>query len=151
MDEDGDGYNDNAPDHDADGIPNALDPDFAGARNGQGMPGFVDLDGDGINDNVMNNRRGGRQNAAGSAVGQQSPQGNGMQGGDGIGPGNSNPRDSRGRPQDTPGYQDNSENQNGESNPNRPGNPADPPGQGNPGGPNGGSGSSQGGQGNNQN
>ena len=28
IDEDGDGYNDNAPDHDGDGIPNGLDPDW---------------------------------------------------------------------------------------------------------------------------
>lgn len=28
IDEDGDGFNDNAPDHDGDGIPNGIDPDF---------------------------------------------------------------------------------------------------------------------------
>jgi len=28
IDENGDGYNDNAPDHDNDGIPNGLDPDW---------------------------------------------------------------------------------------------------------------------------
>lgn len=28
IDLDGDGYNDNAPDHDGDGIPNGLDPDW---------------------------------------------------------------------------------------------------------------------------
>lgn len=28
VDKDGDGYNDNAPDHDGDGIPNGLDPDW---------------------------------------------------------------------------------------------------------------------------
>lgn len=53
IDEDGDGYNDNAPDHDGDGIPNGLDPDWqklnAEKRNRQR---FVDLDGDGINDNL---------------------------------------------------------------------------------------------------
>ncbi len=48
VDADGDGYNDNAPDHDGDGIPNGLDDDFLGA----GKKGFVDLDGDGINDNA---------------------------------------------------------------------------------------------------
>ncbi len=48
VDLDGDGYNDNAPDHDGDGIPNGLDPDY---RKGK-MRGFVDLDGDGINDNA---------------------------------------------------------------------------------------------------
>jgi hypothetical protein len=50
IDLDGDGFNDNAPDHDGDGIPNGLDPDYQG-------PGkrhkFVDLDGDGIDDNLM--------------------------------------------------------------------------------------------------
>ncbi|HKJ68586.1 MAG TPA: hypothetical protein VKA68_11565 [bacterium] len=54
IDEDGDGFNDNAPDHDGDGIPNGMDEDYEaigrGARNaGQG---FVDADGDGINDNA---------------------------------------------------------------------------------------------------
>jgi len=53
IDEDGDGYNDNAPDHDGDGIPNGLDPDWQKQneekRNRQR---FVDLDGDGINDNI---------------------------------------------------------------------------------------------------
>ena len=53
IDEDGDGYNDNAPDHDGDGIPNGLDPDWQKLneekRNRQR---FVDLDGDGINDNL---------------------------------------------------------------------------------------------------
>ncbi|WP_456427307.1 hypothetical protein [Rhodocaloribacter sp.] len=52
VDENGDGYNDNAPDHDGDGIPNGLDPDYQGARRMGGARGFVDLDGDGINDNA---------------------------------------------------------------------------------------------------
>ena len=49
VDEDGDGFNDNAPDDDGDGIPNGLDPDYMG---GQNRKGFIDLDGDGINDNA---------------------------------------------------------------------------------------------------
>ncbi len=55
IDLDGDGYNDNAPDADGDGIPNGLDPDYTGpkTRAGHGAKGFVDLDGDGINDNAM--------------------------------------------------------------------------------------------------
>ncbi len=55
VDENGDGYNDNAPDEDGDGIPNGLDPDYTGAkmRKGHGSKGFVDLDGDGINDNAL--------------------------------------------------------------------------------------------------
>jgi len=59
IDEDGDGYNDNAPDHDGDGIPNGLDPDWRKIKKGKGMQKgkdkkrrFIDLDGDGINDNV---------------------------------------------------------------------------------------------------
>ena len=32
VDKDGDGYNDNAPDHDGDGIPNGQDPDYDGAK-----------------------------------------------------------------------------------------------------------------------
>jgi len=55
IDEDGDGYNDNAPDHDGDGIPNGQDEDYTGAKNrkGNGNRGFVDADGDGINDNAV--------------------------------------------------------------------------------------------------
>ncbi len=55
VDENGDGYNDNAPDADGDGIPNGLDPDYTGAkvRAGNGARGFIDLDGDGINDNAL--------------------------------------------------------------------------------------------------
>ena len=71
VDENGDGYNDNAPDADGDGIPNGQDPDYvkpgdgtgksaanAGkgfgkpADKGKGTKGFVDENGDGINDNA---------------------------------------------------------------------------------------------------
>ena len=55
VDKDGDGYNDNAPDHDGDGIPNGQDPDYTapGEQTGrQAEKGFVDEDGDGINDNA---------------------------------------------------------------------------------------------------
>jgi hypothetical protein len=54
VDENGDGLNDNAPDHDGDGIPNGQDPDYDGAkaRKGNGAKGFVDENGDGINDNA---------------------------------------------------------------------------------------------------
>lgn len=54
VDEDGDGYNDNAPDHDGDGIPNGLDPDY---KPGDRKKGFIDLDGDGINDNAAFGRK----------------------------------------------------------------------------------------------
>lgn len=48
VDLNGDGYNDNAPDHDGDGIPNGMDDDYTSRHGGRG---FVDADGDGINDN----------------------------------------------------------------------------------------------------
>ncbi|MBD3225379.1 MAG: hypothetical protein GF313_11650 [Caldithrix sp.] len=50
VDEDGDGFNDNAPDHDGDGIPNGLDEDFKGHGKERHRE-YIDLDGDGINDN----------------------------------------------------------------------------------------------------
>ncbi len=58
VDENGDGYNDNAPDHDGDGIPNGLDPDWHKLHKGKGKGKgqkhkFVDLDGDGINDYIQ--------------------------------------------------------------------------------------------------
>ena len=56
IDKDGDGYNDNAPDHDGDGIPNGLDSDWQKLKIEKGKKKrlrFVDLDGDGINDNIQ--------------------------------------------------------------------------------------------------
>lgn len=55
VDTDGDGYNDNAADHDGDGIPNGMDDDYTGAKNHNGNHprGFVDANGDGINDNAL--------------------------------------------------------------------------------------------------
>ena len=52
VDKDGDGYNDLAPDHDKDGIPNGQDPDYVkpGTGGKRGPKGFVDENGDGIND-----------------------------------------------------------------------------------------------------
>lgn len=58
VDEDGDGYNDNAPDHDGDGIPNGLDPDWIKLQKKEKREEarrFVDLDGDGIDDNIQKN------------------------------------------------------------------------------------------------
>ncbi len=46
VDEDGDGFNDLAPDADGDGIPNGQDEDYEGP----GRMKFIDEDGDGIND-----------------------------------------------------------------------------------------------------
>ncbi len=56
VDANGDGYNDNAPDHDGDGIPNGVDPDYTGAKAQKGKRAFVDLNGDGINDNAVQAR-----------------------------------------------------------------------------------------------
>lgn len=52
VDEDGDGYNDNAPDHDGDGIPNRFDQDWKKLQKKTKKP-FVDLNGDGVNDNLQ--------------------------------------------------------------------------------------------------
>jgi len=54
QDANGDGFNDNAPDQDGDGIPNGKDADYEGSktRAGKGKGGFVDANGDGINDNA---------------------------------------------------------------------------------------------------
>jgi hypothetical protein len=58
VDKNGDGYNDNAPDDDGDGIPNGLDPDYVKKKKRKTMKDlpFIDLDGDGINDNLQINR-----------------------------------------------------------------------------------------------
>lgn len=55
VDENGDGFNDNANDADRDGIPNGQDADYTGpkSRKGKNSKGFVDADGDGINDNAI--------------------------------------------------------------------------------------------------
>ena len=68
IDENGDGYNDNAPDFDGDGIPNGLDSDYTPVNDGTGtraghlgenrfghgvrVGGFIDENGDGFNDNA---------------------------------------------------------------------------------------------------
>ena len=53
VDENGDGFKDNAPDADGDGIPNGRDEDYTGAKNRNNGKGFVDLNGDGLNDNAF--------------------------------------------------------------------------------------------------
>ena len=84
IDKDGDGYNDNAPDHDGDGIPNGLDPDWQKLKQEQKKKQkrrFVDLDGDGIDDNLMKeeSKEMGKQQMQnrerGSAMGKQSQNG----------------------------------------------------------------------------
>lgn len=84
VDKNGDGYNDNAPDDDGDGIPNGLDPDYTGPKLQRNK--FVDLDGDGINDNAGKSKRGGKVSkggygAANSGVGTANETGaQGMKG-----------------------------------------------------------------------
>jgi hypothetical protein len=86
VDEDGDGYNDNAPDSDGDGIPNGMDKDFVkGDRAGKG---FIDEDGDGIND--LRKGRGekmGQGNGQGKAKGKNKGKMNGSGNGKGQGKG----------------------------------------------------------------
>ncbi|MDP3582193.1 MAG: hypothetical protein Q8S39_09685 [Ignavibacteria bacterium] len=98
VDKNGDGYNDNAPDADGDGIPNGVDPDYTGAKVQKNK--FVDLNGDGINDNAGKGKKGsksgkgglgaagkgmknGTQNCTptGTQTGTQSGTGNGYRGG----------------------------------------------------------------------
>ena len=51
VDANKDGINDNAQDHDGDGIPNGQDPDYLKLNPNAGKgKGFVDADGDGVND-----------------------------------------------------------------------------------------------------
>lgn len=63
VDRNNDGYNDNAPDHDGDGIPNGLDSDYLKERKGKSANKlqYIDRDGDGINDNLQFNRFKGRK------------------------------------------------------------------------------------------
>jgi len=54
IDSDGDGYNDNAPDHDGDGTPNVIDPDWQALQSGKKKKNndYIDLNGNGINDYI---------------------------------------------------------------------------------------------------
>jgi hypothetical protein len=47
IDEDGDGFNDLAPDADGDGIPNGLDPDYERPQDGEGLGNRYGFDGEG--------------------------------------------------------------------------------------------------------
>ncbi|MCK9280533.1 MAG: hypothetical protein M0P71_07930 [Melioribacteraceae bacterium] len=80
VDANGDGFNDNAPDHDGDGIPNGVDPDYTGSKFQKGKRAFIDLNGDGINDNAGQ----GRQNKGKGTKGKFGP-GNGT-GNQGVAP-----------------------------------------------------------------
>ncbi len=77
VDADGDGYNDNAPDDDGDGIPNGLDPDYVKEKH---KKGFRDMNGDGIDDRLqpeMNRHGKGRMSGAGR---HGRPEGKGIDG-----------------------------------------------------------------------
>lgn len=63
VDNNGDGYNDNAPDDDGDGIPNGVDPDYTGPKLQRNK--FIDLNGDGINDNAGKGKRNGKSGKGG--------------------------------------------------------------------------------------
>jgi len=106
IDLNNDGYNDNAPDDDKDGVPNGLDADYVKGANAKGT-GFVDLNGDGINDNAgpKGNGKGkkakvgdcttpGAQAGKGSKMNGQGNaakgQGNGTKAGNGSGSGSGN-------------------------------------------------------------
>ena len=101
IDLNGDGFNDNAPDADGDGIPNGQDADYTGSKNrkGNGSRGFVDLDGDGINDNALDSDGDGIPNGQDpdfvrpmDGTGNGNGQGNGLgqRNGNGNGSGNCN-------------------------------------------------------------
>ena len=89
IDEDGDGYNDNAPDHDNDGIPNGLDPDWQkekGQTDNKKRWRYIDLDGDGINDNLQGDQKAlmpesqkGLQQQKGTSIEGQENRRNGQQ------------------------------------------------------------------------
>ena len=100
VDANKDGYNDNAPDIDGDGIPNGRDEDYTGAKNRKNGKGFVDLNGDGLNDNAFDADGDGIPNGQDpdfvrpqDGTGQQNRQGKNTQtkfGGNKYGPGNGN-------------------------------------------------------------
>ncbi len=92
VDKNGDGYNDNAPDHDGDGIPNGVDPDYTGPKYQKGK--FVDLNGDGINDNAVRGKGKHGNKATMKGFGPSNGTGNngvGPKDGTGNGPGTCNP------------------------------------------------------------
>ena len=98
VDANGDGINDNAPDHDGDGIPNGQDPDYVPVNPDQGkrFGGFVDEDGDGINDRMQDADGDGipncqdpdwvkPQDGSGNKFGQRDGKGHGQMGQKGNG------------------------------------------------------------------
>jgi len=101
LDANKDGYNDNAPDADGDGIPNGRDEDYSGSKfrkGNDGTKGFVDLNGDGLNDNAFDSDGDGIPNGKDpdfvkpqDGTGQKNMKGKNTQskfGGNKYGPGN---------------------------------------------------------------
>lgn len=98
VDANNDGYNDNAPDIDGDGIPNGRDEDYTGAKIRKNGKGFIDLNGDGLNDNAFDADGDGIPNGQDpdfvkpqDGTGQQNRHGKNTQtkfGGNKYGPGN---------------------------------------------------------------
>ena len=110
VDVNGDGYNDNAPDADGDGIPNGRDEDYSGSKfkkGNNGTKGFVDLNGDGINDNAVDSDGDGIPNGKDAdfvrpqdGTGQKNMRGKNNQtkfGGNKYGPGNGTGNNGSGR------------------------------------------------------
>lgn len=81
VDANGDGYNDNAPDHDGDGIPNGLDEDYINDN----KRGFIDEDGDGINDYAGQGRKMSKSNRAKFENSESSVKAQGAGAGSGTG------------------------------------------------------------------
>ncbi len=73
VDKNGDGYNDNAPDDDGDGIPNGLDPDWQKQQHAKKKgkkTRFIDLDGDGINDLLFSEEKHGFTDQGKQSIGK---------------------------------------------------------------------------------
>ena len=94
VDENGDGFNDNAPDADGDGIPNGQDPDYTSKNGGSGNT-FVEENGDGINDNARDADGDGIPNRMDNDFVKGSGSGNGLQN-NGAQMGGYGPRDGTG-------------------------------------------------------
>jgi hypothetical protein len=92
VDKNNDGFNDNAPDHDGDGIPNGRDADYTGSGKGEQQKSFIDENGDGIADRATKGAGAGYRNGRQSKNGYGPADGSGNRGvrpqnGSGYGPG----------------------------------------------------------------
>lgn len=113
VDENGDGFNDLAPDHDNDGIPNGLDPDYVRPLDGSGNQfGNGGSQGD---DQLSQNRYRHMNSWANGEINQYQGQGPG----NGYGPGDGSGNDGDG-PRDGSGYGPGGDGDCDGSGPNRP-------------------------------